>query len=224
MLFFVTEMRNHILFIVLFLGGGLQGFAQKYLVDTVLDVGIYQSFFNYKLKEPLYVTYILFKGGGDCDREDEGFDFEPDDFESTATGADYARGGYDKGHLANAEDFAKNCEEEELTFRYYNCVPQTVKMNRGIWKSWETKLRKLSQQKKLFIVAGSIYGKKKLGENRIGVPSYCYKIVLEAKTKKILFCMLFPNDSSGIYQNITLKELKKKMGYDLMPAEYWQNN
>lgn len=201
-----------------------EGWAQKLKVDTVLDRGIYQSFYNYKLKQPLYVTYTLYKGGGDCDRDVEGFDFDYDDFTLTATADDYKGSGLDKGHLANAEDFAYDCEDEELTFRYYNCVPQTTKMNRGIWKTWEAKVRKLSQTKKLFIVAGAIYGKEKLGENKIGVPSHCYKIVIDAKTKKMLYCMLFPNDKSGIYMDITLDQLKKKMKYDLMPANYWSNN
>lgn len=194
---------------------------RKYFVDTIVDKTVYQSFFNYNLKNPLYVTYTLFKGGGDCDRSKEGFAFREDDFQGTAKARDYAGSGFDKGHLANAEDFAKECNDVEITFRYYNCVPQTIRMNRGIWKKWETQIRKMSQTRKLFVVVGSIYGQKKLGEQKVGIPSYCYKIVLDYATRKVLYCLLFPNNNSNTYQQTTEKALKKKLGYDLMPASYW---
>lgn len=194
---------------------------KKFLVDTVVDRKVYQSFFNYKLKNPLYVTYSLFKGGGNCDRTSQGFSFRLDDFQGTAVGEDYSGTGYDKGHLANAEDFANECDHEELTFRYYNCVPQVARMNRGIWKKWETEIRQLSQKKKLFVVVGSIFGNKTLGESKIGIPTYCYKIVLDGNTRKILYCLLFPNNNTNTFQRVTEKALKKKLGYDLMPASYW---
>ena len=209
----------HIL--VVFVTCSIANAQKKLLVDTVVDAKVYQSFFNYGLKNPLYVTYTLFKGGGDCDRDKEGFSFKEDEFLGTATAGDYRGSGYDKGHLANAEDFASECSDVEKTFRYYNCVPQTIRMNRGIWKKWETQIRKLSQTKKLFVVVGSIYGKKTLGSQKVGIPSYCYKIVLDFATQKILYCLLFPNNSSNTFQQMTEKTLKKKMGYDLMPASYW---
>lgn len=192
-------------------------------VDTVLDKGIYQSFFNYSLKEPLYVSYTLYKGGGQCSRSAKDLQFKQDDFEGAARASDYTHNSYDKGHLANAEDFAGDCDKEEMTFRYYNCVPQTARLNRGIWKTWEEKVRELSQTEKLFIVAGCIYGKKTLGKDKIGVPSYCYKIVLNAETQQVLYCLLFPNNKTNTYQAISLADLKKQMGYDLMPASYWSN-
>lgn len=205
----------------IFLAFGFQGYSQLLKIDTTLDKGIYECYFNIKLREPLYVTYTLFEGGGDCDREVEGFDFKVDEFKSTATDDDYAGSGFDKGHLANAEDFAFDCAKEELTFKYYNCVPQTVRMNRGIWKTWETTIRNLSASKKLFIVAGSIYGKKKLGANKIGVPSHCYKIVINPTTKKIIYCLVFPNNKSNTYQVVTFSELKQRLGYRLVPTQYW---
>ena len=198
-----------------------EGYSQLLKIDTLLDMRIYESYFNLKLKEPLYVTYILFKGGGDCDREVEGFDFKVDGFKKSATDDDYVGSGFDKGHLANAEDFAFDCDKEEITFKYYNCVPQTVRMNRGIWKTWETTIRKLSATKKLFIVAGSIYGKKKLGDNKIGIPSHCYKIVINPTTKKIIHCLVFPNNTSNTYQIVKLAELKQRLGYRLVPTQFW---
>lgn len=189
--------------------------AQAIKIDTIINMGIYKSYFNYELKEPLYVTYTLYKGGGDCDRK--GFSFKKCGILS-ATGKDYAGSPYDKGHLANAEDFANNCDDDAKTFCYYNCVPQTKKLNRGIWKTWETTIREESQKKSLFIIAGSIYNTHKtIGKNKIGVPDQCYKIVMDSTTKEILYCLLFPNDTSDSYSKVTLDDLKKMLGYDLIP-------
>jgi endonuclease G len=55
---------------------------------------------------------------------------------TTATSRDYAGSGYDKGHMAAALDFASDCEKEEMTFVYYNALPQTPNLNRGVWKSF----------------------------------------------------------------------------------------
>lgn len=187
--------------------------AQKLTIDTVINKGIYRSYFNYSLREPLYVTYTLYKGGGPASRK--GLKFKKCGVHS-ADGTDYDHSGYDEGHLANAEDFASDPALEEKTFCYFNCVPQTVTLNRGIWKTWEEKTRTLSQTTKLFVVAGSIYGSKTIGPHHVGVPDYCYKIVMAQSTKKILLCKLFPNDTSKTVNNIPLAELKKKLGYELI--------
>ena len=206
-------MRKYFFFILLFVCY-LQLQAQR--VDTIINTGIYKSYFSYSIREPLYVTYTLYKGGGNCDRNKEAFRFKSCGIK-TATDADYSRSGYDKGHMANAEDFAFDCAKDELTFCYYNCIPQTAKLNRGIWKSWEEKIRKLSQSKSLFIIAGAIYGNKTIGPNKIGVPDYCYKIVLDSKNEDILYCLLFKNDDSNTARDISLAELKKTLSYPLVP-------
>jgi len=184
-------------------------------VDKVIQTSAYKSYYSYKVKNPLYVTYTLSKGGGDCDRD--GFSFKKCD-EKTAGDDDYSGTGYDKGHLANAEDFAYDCALDKETFCYYNCYPQTVKLNRGIWKQWETKLRELSQKKPIFIIAGGIYTDKLLKPGHtVVVPDYCYKVVVDPPTKKILYCLLFPNDDSGEVQKLSLTALKAKLAYALVP-------
>ncbi len=215
----MQQRKSHFLLAFILLCA-ISAFAQKkYTIDTVLDMGIYKSYFNYSARNPLYISYQLYKGGGDCDRDTEGFEFYVDGFTATATDKDYKGMGYHKGHLANAEDFAFSCPKEELTFRYYNCVPQTSKMNLGIWKTWETKIRQLSQYKKLFIIAGSIFGDETIGPNNVAVPVYMYKLVYDAKTKTLLYCHLFPNDKSNSYQDIKLADLKKKVDYN---TKFWK--
>lgn len=188
-------------------------------VDIVFDAGIYKSYYSYEYKSPLYVTYYLYQGGGPCDRTKEGFDFTKCG-EQTASNADYTKSGYERGHLANAEDFAYDCVAEDATFCYYNCVAQTTKGNHGNWLKWESKIRELSQERELFIVAGAIYGKTytKPG-SKVRVPKYCYKIVIDTETGDVLHCMLFNNDNTTIYQDITLTALKKKLDYELYDDE-----
>lgn len=192
----------------------LTSYGQK--VDTVINTGVYKSYFSYGIKAPLYVTYTLFRGGGACDRKKQGFHFKQDAIDPTSKSTDYIHTNYEKGHLANAEDFAFDCLKQEITFRFYNCFPQTAKLNKGTWKHWETLIRKESQKRSLFIIAGGIYSKSFIGL-RVGVPDYCYKIVLDSKTKRILHCIIFRNDNSNIYSNITLKNLKRKLKYPLVP-------
>ena len=176
--------------------------------QLIVDKGIYKANFSNELREPRYVSYTLFKGGGDCDRDK--FKFKNDDARlQCATDLDYKGSIYDKGHLANAEDFAFDCAKDELTFRYYNCLPQTTKLNRGIWKTKETLIRQWSQKEKLYIICGGFFGNTKLGN--IAVPTYCWKVVQSVVTKKVLFCGWFSNTNQAKLEEITVDELEKRL-------------
>ena len=176
--------------------------------QLIVDKGIYKANFSNELREPRYVSYILFKGGGDCDRDK--FKFKNDDARLLcATDIDYKGSIYDKGHLANAEDFAFDCLKDELTFRYYNCLPQTIKLNRGIWKTKETLIREWSQKEKLYIICGGFFTNTKLGN--IAVPSYCWKVVQSVATKKVIFCGWFSNTNQAKLEEITVADLEAKL-------------
>ena len=38
-------------------------------IDTIVDKGIYKSYYSFVLKSPLYVVYDLYKGGGNVSRK-----------------------------------------------------------------------------------------------------------------------------------------------------------
>ena len=176
--------------------------------QLIIDKGIYKANFSNTLHQPRYVSYTLYKGGGDCNRSH--FSFKNDiDSAITATDRDYAGSGYDKGHLANAEDFAFDCTSDELTFRYYNCLPQTANLNRGLWKRNETDVRKWSQKEKLYIICGGFFGGDRIGNVR--VPSHCWKVVQSVDTKKILFCGWFSNKGKATLDTLTVADLEKKL-------------
>ncbi len=175
--------------------------------QSIVNKGIYTVNFSNALREPLWVSYKLYRGGGECSRA--GFRFKNDiDSLKTAADKDYARSGYDKGHLANAEDFANDCIKDELTFRYYNCLPQTPNLNRGIWKTNEEQVRDWSQSDSLLVVCGGSFSKKKIG--RIAVPDYCWKVVQSLSTKKILFCGWFSNTTAATVEEVCYNELVRR--------------
>ncbi len=186
--------------------------AQK--VDTVIVTNTYTSYYNYSLHEPLYVVYKLYKGGGDCSRKP--FHFKTNGLRHSANPTDYRGSGFDEGHLADAKDFAFDCAKEEETFRFFNCVPQTPKLNRGIWKHFETVIRKESQSDSLLIVCGSIFGNKTMGPDIIAIPDWCWKLVISLTSKQVLNCFICPNDDSDSFEQLELVELKKKLGYTLI--------
>lgn len=177
-------------------------------IDKVIKTPIYTSYFSYSAHNPLFVTYVLFHGGGDCSRQ--AMTFSTQNQFNSATSNDYDLE-YDKGHMANAEDFAYDCEKEKITFRYYNALPQTPKLNRGIWKQFETKFREESQKDSLFIICGGY--DFSIVKNSMRVPRQCFKIVKNIRTKTIR-SYIFPNDNSDTYKQVSLDVLLGSLGYD----------
>lgn len=183
--------------------------STAYSQDTIIDRGIYKSHFNLVLKEPSYVEYILCKGGGKCKRTDKWLN----DTDLNMASLQYSKSGYDKGHLANAEDFAFDCEKQETTFRYYNCLPQTPNLNRGVWKKWEKTIRDESQQDSLLVITGGIWESKTIFRGMY-IPDQCWKVVYSLKNKIVLYVLLFENKkTNSTCLQITLSQLEKKLGY-----------
>ena len=112
--------------------------------------------------------------------------------------------------MANAEDFAYDCTLDELTFRYYNCVPQHPRMNRGPWKKVETEIRKWSQDKELLVICINIFGDKDLPNTNVAIPTECIKLVYDYKTKKPIAGYVFTNTANPVMTQMTPDEIVKK--------------
>jgi endonuclease G len=183
------------------------------LARDIVDIktSILLSHFSQKVREPLYVSYALYKGGGDCSRS--GMSFKNDHPEiKTASAKDYSHSGYDIGHMANAEDFAADCKKEKMTFVFYNALPQTPNLNRGIWKRVETDARKWSQKKHLLIICGGYAFQEK---GLLYVPTHCFKVVQDVSTGQILFCGIFANNNHATKKDITEPALERVLKYKL---------
>lgn len=110
--------------------------------------------------------------------------FIPDPTVTTgsATTEDYARSGYDRGHLAPAADMGWSATTTAESFYYSNMSPQVPSFNRGIWKKLETAVRKWAiETGAVYVVTGPILtnGLPTIGPDKVSVPGYYYKVVLE---------------------------------------------
>lgn len=187
---------------ILFLSLGYsQSDSVKLKYDTLIVNKAYKSYYSKIYQAPVAVVYQLYHGGGECSRTTMKF---KNDIKGLPTTWDcdgfYRMTGYDKGHMANAEDFSFDCTLEELTFRYYNAVPQSPELNRGPWKHYETLARKLSQHDTLEVICYNEFGAKKMGG--IGIPDKCYKFVFDKKTKEVVFAFYYTNNSSPDYKDL----------------------
>ena len=107
--------------------------------------------------------------------------FHADPREPYVTPSDYARTGYDKGHMTPSGD-ATTAQEMAETFAMTNMTPQQPTVNRESWKDLEEQIRHRVQQigKPVYVITGAVYSQplKFIGHNNdIPVPSGYYKVV-----------------------------------------------
>ena len=190
----------------LFILVGSCGFSQLDY-DTLIERGIYKSYFNTHIKQPVAVVYKLYCGGGNASRTNDRFVNDPGVI--TLNAKDYHKSGYDKGHMAPAEDFAYSDSLQNLTFRFYNCVPQHPGLNRGGWKHYETKARRLSQTDTVIVVCYNWFNGQH--QKNMAVPSVCYKGVFDKKGTPI-FCIGLENKADSKEVPIGKEVLEKMTG------------
>ena len=178
--------------------------------DKIISHTGYSLLYNDKHKQASWVAYELTSEETIklFDRTDK-FLIDPLVKSGTASDADYAGSGYDRGHLAPASDMGWSFATMAESFYYSNMSPQVPGFNRGIWKKMETKIREWSQTDKLYIICGGLFGNNKIGN--ITVPSYCWKVVQSVSTKKVLFCGWFSNTNQATLEEITTTELGKRL-------------
>ncbi|WP_320054015.1 DNA/RNA non-specific endonuclease [uncultured Acetobacteroides sp.] len=120
----------------------------------------------------------------------------------SATNADYAHSGYDRGHLAPAADMGWSEATMRESFFFSNMSPQEPSFNRGVWKELEEQVRAWAiDNGRLYIATGPVLraGLAKIGSDGVAVPRYYYKVILdytEPGLKAIGFIM--PNQGSDL--------------------------
>lgn len=133
---------------------------------------------------------------GPQDRTDD-FRSDPLVSSGSASLADYAGSGYDRGHLCPAADMALNKISMSESFYLSNMSPQVAGFNRGIWSTVENQVRKWALENDgLDVATGPIFKDNlgSIGADGVTVPGYYYK-VLYSEQKQIMIGLILPNHS-----------------------------
>lgn len=158
----------------------------------------YSVSYNKDLKIPNWVSYELTREETQGrEKRSDRFIADPEVEGAIATNADYARSGYDKGHMAPAADMKWSAEAMRQSFYFSNMCPQHPQLNRRSWKDLEEKIRDWAvADSALVIICGPITDKqpKTIGHNRVAVPEQFFKVVLAPYAKPIrAIAFLFDN-------------------------------
>jgi endonuclease G len=136
----------------------------------------------------------------------------------------YKKSGYDKGHLCPAGDMGFVINAYNDTFFTSNISPQVHDFNGGVWNRLEQKVRYwATKYDGVFVITGGVLqpNLKTIGQEKVMVPNYFYKILLDnsdGKYKMIAF--LLPNSKSDkpLYDFVvSVDSIEKMTGIDFFP-------
>lgn len=149
---------------------------------------------------------------------------------------DYARSGYDQGHMAPAADMKWDQAAMDESFYLSNMAPQVgAGFNRGIWRQLEEYVRDLIYEREpIVVITGPIYtdsDKLMVAKNRdhvsrttdVTIPAHFYKIIFDPDRKRAIAFKL-PNKKlkGGIDElrkyRVTIDEIEDDTGLDFLTS------
>ncbi len=171
------------------------------------------------------------KCGGDEDRLGQFYqDKALPEKDDRVVHADYTNSGYDRGHMAAAEDQAWDETAMADSFLTTNIAPQVgVGFNQGIWKKLEERIRDwVTGREELIVFTGPIYEREKPrkmlaapgGKERqtnISIPDAYFKIVYAPRRDRVQAFYLKNVKHSGSEINdyrISIDRIEELTGYD----------
>ena len=133
--------------------------------------------------------------------------------------ADYARSGFDRGHMAPSGDMPTPSAQAE-SFSLANMVPQNPGSNRCLWEGIESTVRALAvDEGEVWVVTGPIFEGQNLQRlnGRVLVPTSLYKAVyLPARGEAGAY--VAPNEPGLAWRAVSLDQLRELAGLDAFPA------
>lgn len=186
----------------------------------------YTLSYNEQHEQADWVAYLLTAGEINSRHVVRTNHFLPDPLVKTgsATDADYEGSGYDRGHLANAEDMSYSTITMAESFYYSNVSPQVPAFNRGVWKRLEELIRFwATKYDSLYIVTGPVLTNNlpTIGADKVSVPDYYYKVILEYNSKEVkgIGFVLKNQASSSTLKNfaVSIDSVEHLTGIDFFP-------
>lgn len=206
--------------------------------DYLMDKTEYVVSYNRRLNAPNWAAWKL-------DASDLGHASRSPGFRSDETlpagfyvvrDGDYARSGYDRGHLCPSADRTSSPATNAATFVFTNVHPQLHELNAGPWEELEVHERELAHGgKTLYVVAGGLFDREppRIGHDRdpahrVAVPKASYKVIValargesarDVRPTTATIAVIMPNEKEAGRHAWTdyvrtIREVEQASGYD----------
>lgn len=148
--------------------------------------------------------------------------FHPDDrltHDERAELKDYARSGYDRGHMAPSGDMPSVSAQEE-SFSLANMIPQDPNNNRNLHEGIESAIRTYTKDNgDLYVITGPIFDGASLQRigGRVLVPTHIFKAIYDP-SKHVAGAYIENNAPGMEYQMVSIAELERRIGINLFPG------
>ncbi len=176
-------------------------------------------------KTPLYVVEKLTVAQlKDAKGESRSDDFFPDPrlpANARAHLDDYARSGYDRGHLAPAAD-QPNSRAMVQSFALSNMVPQAPVNNRKVWSKLESDVRKyaLRANGPVYVFSGPLFAEpvQALGRSQVWIPQRLFKLVYDPQARRAWAHVLPNTDDARLGPPMSYADFVQATGLNLLPS------
>mgnify|MGYP003329032457 CR=1 FL=1 len=181
----------------------------------------YTTTFSKSKKYPVLVEWWITKAKVGCATplaRVDAFQPDPQDMIETDVKKDYVGSGLDRGHnMPAAENQCQGAAVQDECFYFSNMTPQYHSLNAGDWKSVEVLERQLAiDNDSVHVWCGSIGKAKEIGDNKVAVPTKCWKVIYVKKTKEYL-AFIFDNTTdkpTGVNSHkVSVADVTKLSGF-----------
>ncbi len=195
---------------------------------VVLDRGTFKIGWSPSLRHPVWAAYHVVK--------DARFDalkrpkFQKDrSVASSPAPDDYARSGYDRGHVVPNRAIVTRYgpDEQEKTFLMTNIAPQRPALNRGPWREMEQRIADLwtARYGEIWVIVGAVSpaaARTKLENTTIDVPEQYYMLIAAQNEEGVrALAVLLPQTAEvndfPVHNIVTIKELEAATGLEFFP-------
>jgi endonuclease G, mitochondrial len=133
--------------------------------------------------------------------------------------ADYARSGFDRGHLAPSGDMPDRQSQYE-SFSLANMIPQDPDNNRHLWEGIENAVRDLVlEDGEVYVVTGPIFQGATLQRlhERVLVPTGVFKAIYDPR-RNAAGVYVVDNAPGMGWKAVSAAELQRLVGIDVFPS------
>lgn len=132
---------------------------------------------------------------------------------------DYARSGYDRGHVAPSGNMS-NARSQQESFTMANMIPQDPDNNRKLWAAIESATRNLaSRHGEVWVVSGPVFQGDRIAflNNRVAIPTHVFKAVY-VPSLGAGAVYVAANAPGTAWQAMSISQASRMTGFDIFPA------